>query len=161
MVNREKEGRWWREETLEEQLQGIRDREKEGRRQAVIISTPPQRDPATNYDLGTLALRQRGIRLHPHPKGPLCLHMAEGLPDDPAEAIRALQQAFEDTDTQLREFWAPLWTLEAKGRLRQHSRWLIRREQAIQTNARWVGELERCRMLLATTRENRDDAGTG
>jgi len=150
---------WWQEATLEGQLDAMRQEGKAPRAQgnlARALGTPPARDHAHNYDLGTLALRQHGIRIHPHPKGPLCLHYAEGLPEDPAQAMRMLQQAFEGTDAQLREYWAPLWMLQSKGPLRQHTRYLIRREEAIQGNARWVGELERCRMRL---RECQEGAG--
>ncbi len=143
---------WWQEATLEEQLDAMRgERVRQGAKGnlAKTLGTPPARDHAHNYDLGTLALRQHGIRIHPHPKGPLCLHFAEGLPDDPAQAVKALQEAFQGADEQLQEFWAPLWKLQSKGPLRQHTRYLIRREEAIQRNARWVGELERCRLRLA------------
>lgn len=149
---------WWKDETLEEQLDRILSSKVP---RHLEMFDAPQRDNDTNYQLGIRLLRRHGIKAQLHPKGPFCHHYLVGLPTDAEGAERALRTAFQQADEQLQRFWAPLWTLEAKGPLRQHTRWLIRREQAIQTNARWVGELERCRMLLATTRENRDDAGTG
>ena len=158
---------WWQEATLEGQLDAMRQEGTNPRTTratgnlARALGTPPARDHAHNYDLGTLALRQHGIRIHPHPKGPLCLHYAEGLPEDPAQAMRALQQALEGTDAQLREYWAPLWTLQSKGPLRQHTRYLLRREEAIQGNARWVGELERCRVRLRACQEGAEGTDKG
>ena len=150
---------WWRDaETLDEQLDRMLNSKVP---RHLEMFNAPERSTEENYSLGIALLRRHGIKAHLHPRGPYCLHYLEGLPEDAQTATEALRTAFQQADEQLQRFWAPLWTLEVKGLLRQHSRWLIRREQAIQTNARWVGELERCRMLLATTRENRDDAGTG
>lgn len=135
---------WWRERdrTLEEQLDSILRAEPN---EHLSLFNPPQRENDENYQLGNLLLRRHGIHLTLHPKGPLCLHYAEGLPEDPQKGTEALKEAFQQADEQLRRFWEPLWTLEAKGPLRQHARWLIRREQAINANTAHSTELERVR----------------
>jgi hypothetical protein len=92
-----------------------------------------------------LLLRREGIRLKLDRKGPLCLHYAEGLPTDPQRATEALQTPFRQADRQLREFWTPLWELQSSGPLRQHARYLLRREEAICANSNHCSELKRLR----------------
>jgi hypothetical protein len=140
---------WWREQTLDEQLDAVLQAEP---KEHLALFNEPQREPAENYQLGMLLLRRHGIRLHPHRKGPLSLHFAEGLPEEPEQATQALQQAFSNADNQLREFWEPLWQHESKGPLRQHTRWLLRREEAIRANTAHWGEMERLRAEVAKLR---------
>lgn len=139
-------GRWWSEATLDEQLDAVLDAEVP---KHLAMFNPPQREHSENYNLGVLLLRRHGIRLHLHPRGPFVLHFAEGLPEDPEQAMRALKGAFDRADEQLKRFWEPLWLLQAKGPLRQHSRWLVRREEAISANGKFCGELERLREKVA------------
>ena len=135
------------DERLDALLQG-----EQAEKQHLALFNKPQREPSENYNLGTLLLRRHGIRLHPHRKGPLALHYAEGLPEDPEQATRALQQAFSDADSQLRGFWEPLWEMRASGPLRQHTRWLLRREEALRANNAVSGEMERLRAEVAELR---------
>lgn len=135
---------WWKERdrTLEERLDAVLEGKEEPHH---ALFTPPQREPQDNYELGVLLLRRAGIRLTLDRKGPLCLHYAEGLPTDPQRATEALQAPFRQADRQLREFWRPLWELKSGGPLRQHARYLLRREEAIRANSRQCSVVERLR----------------
>jgi hypothetical protein len=97
-------------------------------------------------------LRRHGIRLTLDAKGPYCLHFVEGVPADAEATEKVLKGAFKDADDQLREFWAPLVTLRAAGPLRQHARFLLRREQAVMANSKWCSEVERLRDEVAELR---------
>ena len=126
---------WWKERdrTLEERLDALLGGREEPHH---ALFTPPQREPQDNYELGGHLLRRAGIRLTLDRKGPLCLHYAEGLPTDPQRATEALQAPFRQADRQLRE-------LQSSGPLRQHARFLLRREEAIRANGGHCSELER------------------
>lgn len=142
---------WWREQTIEEKLDALLQGKQDERKHLALFNEP-QREAAENYQLGLLLLKRHGIKLHPHRKGKWCLHWIDGLPKEPDRATKLLQQAFRDADNQLREFWAPLWELRASGPLRQHTRWLLRREEAISANHRYWDEMGRLRAEVAELR---------
>jgi hypothetical protein len=146
---------WWREATLEEQLDAVLNKES---REWENLFTPPQREPAENYALGRLLLRRHGLKLQPHPKGKWCLHWVEGLPEDAEAATAALMKAFRGADEQLTEFWRPMWEHRAAGPLRQHTRWMLRREESVTGNKRFCSELELLRKEVAELRQQLKDA---
>jgi hypothetical protein len=140
---------WWREATLEERLDAVLSADS---KRWDPLFTPPQREPHENYEIGVLLLRHHGIRLTLDPKGPYCLHFVEGVPANAEATERALRGAFKDADEQLRDFWTPLWTLRASGPLRQHSRFLLRREQAVMANSKRCSEVKRLREEVSELR---------
>lgn len=140
---------WWREVTLEERLDSVLSADS---KKWDPLFTRPQREAKENYELGVALLRRHGIRLTLDAKGPYCLHFVEGVPADAEGTERVLKEVFKDADEQLREFWAPLITLRAAGPLRQHARFLLRREQAVMANSKRCSEVERLRDEVAELR---------
>jgi len=149
---------WWREATLEERLDAVLNADS---KKWDPLFNPPQREAKENYELGVALLRRGGIRLTLDAKGPYCLHFVEGVPEDAEATDRALRGAFSGADDQLQDFWTPLWTFRASGPLRQHARFLLRRELAVMANSRHCSEVERLRQEVRDLRWRLQQLGEG
>ncbi len=131
---------WWREETLEEQLDRVLTRKRNG------LFLREERTDQENYDLGRLLLKRHGVRVHLAERGPFAGHFVEGADEEGTEEVlERAERAFEHADETLREFWSGLWSLAPRSALARHSGYLKRRERALQANGVFIDELERLR----------------
>jgi hypothetical protein len=127
--------------SLAEQLELI----LEGKRSRLF--PPEARDNSSNYALGVLLLKQRGVEAILSPRGRFGKHFLvwtlSGSP--PADIAEYCKQVFAEADSPLQEFWQGLWDGNSKSTLAKYARMLIQRESALQVNGRFRCELLRLR----------------